>query len=185
MAEKGFRKYLPVTFLIGAGFFTMGLMDPLYDSYVTIFLSKYIPYKSIVGILMSLDNIFAIFLIPLVSAWSDKTRTPIGRRMPWIALLLPHILGDLVEAQRLEDDAIHLAREFLIKAFGDGYNLAIRQLFAITHANLFQLRNHFPFHQKGTHHHGTKIIPLATFIRTYPFIPIMDRRQRRQRGGGG
>lgn len=89
MAEKGFRKYLPVTFLIGAGFFTMGLMDPLYDSYVTIFLSKYIPYKSIVGILMSLDNIFAIFLIPLVSAWSDKTRTPIGRRMPWIVVLLP------------------------------------------------------------------------------------------------
>lgn len=85
----GFKKYLPLTFLIGAGFFTMGLMDPLYDSYVTIFLSQYIPYKWLVGMLMSLDNVLAIFLIPLVSAWSDKTRTRIGRRMPWIIVLLP------------------------------------------------------------------------------------------------
>lgn len=90
MADKsGFKKYMGVTFLIGAGFFTMGLMDPLYDSYVTIFLSTYIPYKWIVGMFMSLDNVLAIFLIPLVSAWSDKTRTPIGRRMPWIIVLLP------------------------------------------------------------------------------------------------
>lgn len=90
MSDKsGFRKYMGVTFLIGAGFFTMGLMDPLYDSYVTIFLSKYIPYKWIVGMFMSLDNVLAIFLIPLVSAWSDKTHTRIGRRMPWIIVLLP------------------------------------------------------------------------------------------------
>lgn len=89
MTTSGFRKYMGVTFLIGAGFFTMGLMDPLYDSYVTIFLSKYIPYKWIVGMFMSLDNVLAIFLIPLVSAWSDKTRSPIGRRMPWIIILLP------------------------------------------------------------------------------------------------
>ena len=87
--SKGFRKYLPVTFLIGTGFFTMGLMDPLYDSYVTIFLSKFIPFKWLVGIFMSLDNILAIFLIPIISALSDKTRTKIGRRMPWIVVLLP------------------------------------------------------------------------------------------------
>ncbi len=91
MSEKnnGFEKYLPITFLIGAGFFTMGLMDPLYDSYVTIFLSQYIPYKWLVGMFMALDNALAIFLIPLVSAWSDNTRTRIGRRMPWIIILLP------------------------------------------------------------------------------------------------
>ena len=87
--NTGFGKYLPVTFLIGTGFFTMGLMDPLYDSYVTIFLSKFIPFKWLVGIFMSLDNILAIFLIPVISALSDKTRTKIGRRMPWIVVLLP------------------------------------------------------------------------------------------------
>lgn len=87
--KTGFRSYLPVTFLIGFGFFTMGMMDPLYDSYVQIFLTKYIPLKSIIGLIMSLDNLLALFLIPLVSIWSDRTRTRIGRRMPWIITLLP------------------------------------------------------------------------------------------------
>jgi len=87
--KTGFRSYLPVTFLIGFGFFTMGMMDPLYDSYVQIFLSKYITLKSVVGLIMSLDNLLALFLIPVVSVWSDHTRTPIGRRMPWIVILLP------------------------------------------------------------------------------------------------
>ncbi len=87
--KNGFKKYLPITFLIGVGFFTMGLMDPLYDSYVTIFLKKYIPYNSIVGIIMALDNVLALLLIPIVSTWSDNTKTKIGRRMPWIIVLLP------------------------------------------------------------------------------------------------
>ena len=88
-AKPHFRSYLPLTFLIGFGFFTVGLMDPLYDSYVQIFLAKYIPYKWVIGLLMSLDNLFALFLIPVVSVWSDHTESPIGRRMPWIVTLLP------------------------------------------------------------------------------------------------
>lgn len=86
---EGFSRYLPLTFLIGFGFFTVGMMDPLYDSYVQIFLARYIPYKSVIGVIMSLDNLLALFLIPLVSVWSDQTRTKIGRRMPWILALLP------------------------------------------------------------------------------------------------
>ncbi len=87
--KKGFGPYLATTFLIGFGFFTMGLMDPLYDTYVPIFLSKYISSMSLVGFLMTIDNILAIFLIPIVSAWSDHTLTRIGRRMPYILMLLP------------------------------------------------------------------------------------------------
>lgn len=87
--DSGFGKYLPLTFLIGFGFFTMGMMDPLYDSYVQIFLARYIPWKSVIGVIMSLDNLLALFLIPVVTVWSDRTRTPLGRRMPWIVVLLP------------------------------------------------------------------------------------------------
>jgi len=87
--KKGFGPYLGLTFLIGFGFFTMGLMDPLYDTYVPIFLSRYIDRMSMVGFFMTIDNILAIFLIPLVSAWSDRTYTRIGRRMPYILVLLP------------------------------------------------------------------------------------------------
>jgi MFS family permease len=87
-AKKSFRPYLATTFLIGFGFFTMGLMDPLYDTYVPIFLSNYISSMSLVGFIMTIDNLLALFLIPLVSAWSDHTKTKIGRRMPYILILL-------------------------------------------------------------------------------------------------
>jgi maltose/moltooligosaccharide transporter len=83
---KGF--YL-ATFLIGLGFFTMGLMDPLYDSFVPVFLADYIGSKGFIGIVMTLDNIFALFMIPLFSALSDRTSTRIGRRMPYILVTLP------------------------------------------------------------------------------------------------
>jgi len=59
--KKGFGPYLGLTFLIGFGFFTMGLMDPLYDTYVPIFLSRYIDRMSMVGFFMTIDNILAIF----------------------------------------------------------------------------------------------------------------------------
>ena len=87
--KKGFKPFLGLTFLIGFGFFTMGLMDPLYDTYVPIFLGKYVSSMTLVGFIMTLDNIFALFLIPLSSVISDRTDTKIGRRMPFIIILLP------------------------------------------------------------------------------------------------
>jgi MFS family permease len=94
MGEKkygvsGFGKYMAVTFLIGCGFFTMGLMDPLYDTYVPIFLRRYLNSNAAVGGIMTLDNILQLCLIPLIALWSDKTCTRIGRRMPFIVVMLP------------------------------------------------------------------------------------------------
>lgn len=87
--KKSLKGYWLTTFLIGLGFFTMGLMDPLYDNYVPIFLGYYIEQNSLIGLVMTLDNILAIILIPIFSALSDKTRTRIGRRMPYVVTLLP------------------------------------------------------------------------------------------------
>ncbi len=87
--KKSLKGYWVTTFLIGLGFFTMGLMDPLYDNYVPIFLGYYLEQNSLIGLVMTLDNVLAIFLIPIFSALSDRTRTPIGRRMPYIVTLLP------------------------------------------------------------------------------------------------
>ncbi len=87
--KKGFRQYLGLTFLIGFGFFTISLTGPLYDTYVPIFLSKYLSSMTLIGLIMTIDNILALFLIPIISVASDKTRTKIGRRMPFIVTLLP------------------------------------------------------------------------------------------------
>jgi MFS family permease len=43
---------------------------------------------------MTLDNIAALFIQPPVGAWSDRLRTPIGRRMPFILVGAP--LGAIV-----------------------------------------------------------------------------------------
>lgn len=87
--RRSMKGYYLTTFLIGLGFFTMGLMDPLYDTYIPIFLSRYIESNAVIGTIMTLDNMFAIFLIPVFSAISDRTRTRIGRRMPFIITFLP------------------------------------------------------------------------------------------------
>ncbi|HDQ13321.1 MAG TPA: MFS transporter [Sediminispirochaeta sp.] len=87
--EKSMKPYYRITFIIGLGFFTMGLMDPLYDTYVPMFLSNFLRRDGLIGLIMGLDNLFALMLIPIVSALSDKTRTPIGRRMPYIIVTLP------------------------------------------------------------------------------------------------
>ena len=84
-----FRSYMGLTFLIGFGFFTMGLMDPLYDTYVPIFLRRFLSSNAAVGGIMTLDNILQLFLIPVISVWSDRTRTRLGRRMPFILVDLP------------------------------------------------------------------------------------------------
>ena len=89
MAKRSMRQYYGITFVIGLGFFTMGLMDPLYDTYVPMFLANFLARDSLIGLIMGVDNMFALALIPIVSALSDKTRTPIGRRMPYIIVTLP------------------------------------------------------------------------------------------------
>lgn len=87
--DGGFRDYAGPCVLIGFGFFTVGLMDVLYDTYVPILLGAYVHSNALVGLVMTLDNVLAIFLIPIVSVWSDRTRSPIGRRMPFIVVALP------------------------------------------------------------------------------------------------
>ncbi|MDR1788553.1 MAG: MFS transporter [Treponema sp.] len=90
-AQKGrFLPYLGLTFLIGFGFFTMGLMDSLYDTYIPLFLKRFLPDSSFaVGGLMAMDNLLQLILIPILAIWSDRTRTRIGRRMPFIIVMLP------------------------------------------------------------------------------------------------
>jgi MFS family permease len=90
MKEKsGFAAYSATTVLVGLGFFTMGLMDLLYDTFVPVFLHDYRDSKTLIGSIMTLDNLSALLLIPVFSSLSDRTRTRIGRRMPYIIVTLP------------------------------------------------------------------------------------------------
>jgi Na+/melibiose symporter-like transporter len=57
---------------------------------VPIFLSeKFGLEPALIGFFMTLDNIAALFIQPPVGVWSDRLRTPIGRRMPFILIGAP------------------------------------------------------------------------------------------------
>jgi maltose/moltooligosaccharide transporter len=92
------------TFLIGFGFFGTSVMWALYNSYVPIFLQAGNPAfdeklavqtfgfglsATLTGVIMTLDNIAAFFIQPIMGAISDRTHTRIGRRMPYILSCTP------------------------------------------------------------------------------------------------
>lgn len=77
------------TATIGVAFMTIMMLWQVYNWYVPLFLNDFLENlfagdKLIIGIIMALDNLFAIFMIPLMSSFSDKTTSRFGRRMPYV-----------------------------------------------------------------------------------------------------
>lgn len=101
------------TFLIGFAFFGILLLWQVYDSWCPTFLTdifarrlyglssaqlqqsgaeKLLNVQWLVGIIMACDNLAALILLPIFGSLSDRTSTPIGKRMPYI------LTGTLVSA---------------------------------------------------------------------------------------
>jgi MFS family permease len=93
------------TFLIGFAFFGILLLWQVYDSWCPTFLTdifarrmydlssaelkagdpdKILNVQWLVGIIMACDNLAALILLPIFGNLSDRTKTPIGKRMPFI-----------------------------------------------------------------------------------------------------
>lgn len=78
------------TFLLGFGFFGVSVIWATYNAFVPVFLDKKFGLEPIlIGFFMTLDNIAALLIQPPIGAWSDKLRSPIGRRMPFILIGAP------------------------------------------------------------------------------------------------
>ncbi len=105
--KSGVRLKLNIkrTLLIGFAFFGILLLWQVYDSWCPTFLTdifarrmydmssaelkagdpdKILNVQWIVGIIMACDNLAALILLPVFGNLSDKTKTPIGKRMPYI-----------------------------------------------------------------------------------------------------
>ena len=101
----GLRLNYRRTALIGFAFFGILLLWQVYDSWCPTFLTdifarrmydlssaelkagdpaKILNVQWIVGIIMACDNLAALILLPIFGSLSDKTKTPIGKRMPYI-----------------------------------------------------------------------------------------------------
>lgn len=78
------------TFLLGFGFFGVSVIWGVYNAFVPVFLAeKFLLQPALIGFFMTLDNIAALFIQPPIGALSDRLRTPIGRRMPFILIGAP------------------------------------------------------------------------------------------------
>ena len=75
------------TILVGFAFFLISAFWQAYDAIVPLILTNHygLP-QSISGVVMSVDNILAVFMLPLFGALSDKVMTKFGRRTPFIVL---------------------------------------------------------------------------------------------------
>ena len=90
------------TLFIGFGFMGVMVLWQIYNAFVPIFLQTGNPgfassreisgfglNATTTGIIMGIDNLAAIFILPMIGVWSDRIRTPIGRRYPFILTAAP------------------------------------------------------------------------------------------------
>lgn len=73
------------TFLIGFAFMSICSFWQLYDNEIPLILKNTFHLKeTITGVIMAMDNVLALFLLPLFGALSDRANTKIGKRTPFI-----------------------------------------------------------------------------------------------------
>jgi len=75
--------------LLSFGFFASSIAWSVYNSFVPQILEGFIKSTTLIGFIMTFDNIFGVIFQPLFGRLSDKTRTRFGRRMPYIFIGLP------------------------------------------------------------------------------------------------
>ncbi len=73
------------TILVGFAFFLICTFWQAYDTIIPkILTDKFGMTQTLSGIIMALDNILALFLLPLFGGLSDKCRSKMGRRKPYV-----------------------------------------------------------------------------------------------------
>lgn len=73
------------TILVGLAFLSISAFWQLYDSLIPLILKNTFQVSdTISGGIMAIDNVLAVFMLPLFGSLSDRLHTRIGRRMPFI-----------------------------------------------------------------------------------------------------
>ena len=73
------------TFLIGLAFLSISAFWQMYDNIVPLILQNTFHLnESLIGAIMAIDNVLAVFLLPIIGTLSDKVNTPLGKRTPFV-----------------------------------------------------------------------------------------------------
>ncbi len=96
------------TIFVGFAFFLICAFWQAYDNIVPLMLiNKFGLNQTFSGLVMALDNIFAVILLPIFGSLSDKTNTKFGRRTPYIVIgtlvaVITFILMSVADLKQLE-----------------------------------------------------------------------------------
>ncbi len=75
------------TILVGFAFFLISAFWQAYDATIPVILTnKFGMSQTWSGLIMALDNILAVFMLPIFGALSDKSRSKHGKRTPFITI---------------------------------------------------------------------------------------------------
>ena len=75
------------TILVGFAFFLISAFWQAYDAIIPLILTNHFGLpQSISGAVMSIDNVLAVFMLPIFGALSDKANTRYGRRTPFVLI---------------------------------------------------------------------------------------------------
>lgn len=73
------------TFFVGLAFMSICAFWQVYDNLVPLILKNTFHIKdTLIGVVMALDNVLALIMLPMFGKFSDKTKTRLGKRMPYI-----------------------------------------------------------------------------------------------------
>ncbi|MDE6638986.1 MAG: MFS transporter, partial [Acetatifactor sp.] len=73
------------TFFIGLAFLSISAFWQMYDNIIPLIMKNTFGLgETVTGILMAMDNVLALFLLPVFGALSDKVDTKLGKRTPFI-----------------------------------------------------------------------------------------------------
>lgn len=75
------------TILIGMAFLSISAFWQMYDNVIPLILKNTFNMgETVTGAIMAADNVLALVLLPIFGTLSDKVKTPIGKRMPFVVV---------------------------------------------------------------------------------------------------
>jgi len=100
------------TINISLAFFSILMLWQVYNTYCPLFLKDLLGDNKeyLIGTIMALDNVVALFMLPLFGRLSDKTKTRFGKRMPYIiiGMFLASIVFPLIALAFVKRSAVLL-----------------------------------------------------------------------------
>jgi MFS family permease len=87
--ERTARLDLRATLVIALAVFAQESVWNFYDAQVPALLRQHLTSAALIGLLMGMDNVVGVFVQPWIGNRSDRTRTRLGRRMPYLLVGAP------------------------------------------------------------------------------------------------